>query len=251
MANDAMVDAQLASGRNLILLSNSRNEGQQFLEHASASVAELFGEAGTILLVPYASPPDASAIARTHGFFGELGLGTELCLDGLDAAAQVDRAEGIFILGGNTFRLLRRLYENDLIAPLRAAAAAGTPMMGASAGSNVMCPTISTTNDMPIVEPPSFAALELISFQVNTHFIPSELFIDDFTGENRQERLEEFVQETGRPVLALREGSGLRVQGEAFRLIGEKPAPLFSAGESVIEVQPGRLDGLVLDRLQT
>ena len=155
-----------------------------------------------------------------------------------DPAAAVREAQAIAVGGGNTFRLLELLYEKKLLDPIRHRVNAGIPYVGWSAGSNVACPTIRTTNDMPIAEPPSLKALNLVPFQVNPHF--TDAVIPNHGGETRSERLQEFLEANpAMPVLALREGSTLRVEGESWSLLGERAARIFRHGAGPIEVEPG------------
>ena len=147
------------------------------------------------------------------------------------------QAEAIFVTGGNSFRLVAALHRLSLIAPVRAAIDAGIPYFGASAGANVACPTIRTTNDMPIVQPPSFEAFDLVPFQINPHYIdppPPESRV----GETREERLQEFLAENDVTVVALREQSWLDVDGPAMRLAGNGGAVVFRRG-----VEPEQLTG--------
>jgi dipeptidase E len=234
--------------RNLLLLSNSRNAGAPFLGHAVDWIADTCRSAEDILLVPYAVPAVSDAVADAAAFFERRGMRTVIAEEDRNAQDQVKAAGSIFILGGNTFRLLRHLYDRSLLEPLTEAAFAGVPFMGASAGCNVACPTLSTTNDMPMVEPPSFRALALIPFQINTHYVEDE-YRDDYTGESRRQRLEEFVAEVRRPVLGLREGTAVRVVGGDYTLVGERNAQLFQVEGPSTEVVPGPLGAEVLGTL--
>lgn len=237
-----MPDAHTTSDlRDLLLLGNSRNEGQPFLAHAKEDVSQLYDGVATVLLVPYACPPGSGAIRNAQAFLADLDIDSVVANDDATAIQQISQADGVFIQGGNTFRLLRHLYDNGLVDALSAAGKSGIPMLGTSAGSNVMCPTISTTNDMPISEVTTLSALGLVPFQINAHFVPSEFYIDDYTGENRQERIEEFVEETGRSVLALPEGAGVRVRGDMYFVTGVKSCLIFSSNEQTTIVTPGQI----------
>ena len=231
---------------NALLLGNSRNEGSTFLEHAEAEVAELFGSTNKILVISYANPPKSKAEDRAHEYFARRAKEVVIAADSPTVASQLAECDGVFIQGGNTWRLLRHLYDNELITPLRTRAHDGTPFLGTSAGSNVMCPTIGTTNDMPIAEVPSLSALDLIPFQINAHFVPSDLYIDNFTGETRQQRLEEFARETQKPVLALPEGSGLWARGATYTLVGPNEAVIFAPSGESLGVPPGPLSAAVV-----
>ena len=155
-----------------------------------------------------------------------------------DAVQAVRDAEAIAVGGGNTFHLVRELQERELLGPIRERVLEGMPYIGWSAGSNIACPTLKTTNDMPIVEPRDFRCLDLIPFQINPHYLDAHP--DGHMGETREERIQEFlVIEPERFVVGLREGSALRVEGDSVLLIGEKPMRVFKHGEEPLEVEPG------------
>jgi dipeptidase E len=150
----------------------------------------------------------------------------------------VERAEALFIGGGNSFRLLNALYERDLLDAIRARVADGMHYIGSSAGTNVATPSIRTTNDMPIVYPPSFDALGLVPFQINPHYLDPDPE-STHHGETREERIREFHEENDTPVVGLREGSMLAVRDGAVMLVGSKPARIFRQGQEPVEVETG------------
>src|SRR5262249_17323748 len=150
----------------------------------------------------------------------------------------VAEAEAVFIGGGNTFRLLKALRENDLLGAIRRRALGGMPYVGSSAGTNVACPTISTTNDMPIVELPSFEAVGLAAFQINPHFLDADPS-STHKGESREERIAQYLEENDLPVVGLREGAMLQVEGDCVRLLGAAGARLFRRGRAPEEITPG------------
>lgn len=155
-----------------------------------------------------------------------------------DPVAAIAEADAIVVGGGNSFRLVRALHELGLVDAIRERVAAGIPYFGASAGTNVACPSIRTTNDMPIVRPPTFEALDLVPFQVNPHYVdppPPELRV----GETRPERLHEFLEENDVPVVGLREQSWLVVDGDSMELRGTAGAVLFRRGREPEELAPG------------
>lgn len=151
---------------------------------------------------------------------------------------EIMRAEAIYVGGGNTFRLVDALHRHNLIDAIRERVVAGIPYMGESAGSIVPCPSIRTSNDMPVVEPVSFASLGLLPFQINPHYIPG-VADPQFMGETRDERIMDYLDEEGLPVLAMREGSWLRVDGSTVNLDGSSGARLFRRGDEAQEVLPG------------
>jgi dipeptidase E len=165
----------------------------------------------------------------------------------------VRRAEGIYVGGGNTFRLLNEFYGLDLLGPIRERVRAGVPYLGVSAGTNVACPTIKTTNDMPIVAPPRLDALGLVPFQVNPHYFNGPVYLkaadgyQEHYGETRDERLREFHELNDTPVIGLWEGGLLRVEGGRVLLLGAR-ARVFRKGEEPVDVEPAaQAEGLVGD----
>lgn len=229
----------------MLLVSTSTVHGTGYLDHAEAEIRDHFGPVRRVLFVPYALADHDAYFAKARERFERMGYGCDTIHEG-DPVKNLARAEAIFIGGGNTFRLLKALYDNALIAPIRERALAGMPYMGASAGTNVACPTIRTTNDMPIVEPPSLAALNLFPWQINPHYQDPD---PDSThmGETREERLLQYLEENATPVIGLREGSMIRVfSGEAW-LRGTRPARLFRQGAEPEEIEaPARLENLEL-----
>ena len=226
--------------RRLLLLSNSRNSGQGYLEHAEAHIKEFLGpRVRRVLFIPFAAVrytfDEFAASVRER--FAEFGYALDSVHERADAAQAVREAEAIIVGGGNTFHLLRHLYQHELLEPIRDRISAGMPYIGWSAGANVACPTIKTTNDMPIIAPPSFKALGLVPFQINPHYLDAHP--EGHQGETREERLLEFV-EVNRGVYAvgLREGSMLRVEGQTVRLIGGQSVRIFVHGTEAKEYGP-------------
>lgn len=232
----------------LLLLSNSRNHGQGFFDHAEAHIHDFFGtEISTIAFVPYAgvtfSFDEYAGIVRKR--LDGMGYQVRSVHESDDPAAIVRDADAVAVGGGNTFQLLTLLYRHELLDEIRTRVGAGVPFMGWSAGSNVACPTIRTTNDMPIVEPPSFDALGFVPFQINPHYLDANP--DGHAGETREQRILEFI-EVNRDVdvVGLREGSLLRVEGDRMDLLGRRPARLFRYGADARETQPGEPLGFLL-----
>lgn len=203
----------------------------------------LFGPIQRLLFIPYALADHDCYVSVMI----ERGLHAGYELNGIhrqaDPAEAVRRAEAIFIGGGNSFRLLDALYRHGLIGVIRERVRAGVPYLGISAGSNVACPTIKTTNDMPIVQPPSFEALGLVPFQINPHYYHGQTFLrqrDDYVphfGETRDERIKEFHEMNDTPVIGLWEAGILRLEEGKLELIGA-PARIFRRGAEPVDVQP-------------
>ena len=216
----------------LLLLSSSRTPGCGFLEHARDHIKTYLGAKPLkVLFIPYA------AVSRSYGemagIAGEAfrGLGYEFTSlhEAPDPVAAVRSAEAIAVSGGNTFRLLQLIQSQGLLQPLRERVQSGTPYIGWSAGSNLACPTIRTTNDMPVIWPSSYEALGLIPFQLNPHY--TELLPPEHQGETRDDRLKEFMHlNPGVPVLALRDPSALRLESGRLSLLGDHNAKLFLGG---------------------
>ena len=228
----------------LLLLSNSTNHGRGYLEHALPTVLDFFAGARRIGFVPFALQDHAAYVAKARAPFVAAGMEVEgLTPDarGLEALHSLD---GVFVGGGNTFRLLRALQASGLLEEIAARARAGMPYMGASAGTNVATPSLKTTNDMPIVQPARFDALGLVPFQINPHYIDPDPATSHM-GETRDQRIREFHEEDTAPVVGLREGAWLRVDGPHLTLEGENGAKLFRRGEAPAELAPGRHDALL------
>jgi dipeptidase E len=230
----------------------------------AAEMRSFFGPVERLLFVPYAlADHDGYVRALT-----EKGIHAGYALDGLhrhaDPVRAVREAPALFVGGGNTFRLLAELYRHGLLEPIRQRVAAGLPYLGISAGCNVACPTIKTTNDMPITQPPSLAALGLVPFQVNPHYFAGPTWVlrsaaaahqlpggltlaalQEHYGETRDDRLREFHELNDTPVVALWEAGLLRVEGERVQLLGA-PARVFRKGQDPVDIKPGAtLDNLL------
>jgi dipeptidase E len=228
----------MSQSKRLLLISNSKQFGKGILDHAEEELRSILGSVSRVLFVPYA-PKDRDEYARTIGErLLQMGYGVDGIHRALDPRKAVESAQALFIGGGNTFRLLKTLYENRLLEVIRNRVESGMPYIGSSAGSVVTCPTIRTTNDMPIVEPPSLAALGLISYQLNCHYIDADPN-STHMGETREVRLREFHEENEIPVLGIREGSMLRLENGTAVLKGTTGGKLFRHGEAPLEIAPG------------
>lgn len=217
----------------LLLLSNSTNAGQGYLDHARTWLSDFIGDGvRRVLFVPYAGVIDSheAYAVKVRDTFAAIGYEMASIHDAPDPVEAVRNAGAIAVGGGNTFRLLQKLYENGLIEPIRERVRAGMPYVGWSAGSNIAGPTIRTTNDMPIVEPPSFEALHLVSFQINPHY--TDAHPSGHQGETRADRLAEFIELNRDAVVAgMPEGTALRVENGDVSWLGSKALRIFRYGE--------------------
>lgn len=216
---------------DLLLMSNSTNHGRRYLEHARDAVAEILDGGDELTFVPYALADHDGYTAKVAEALEPLGLAVRGLHTAADPVSAVARAAAIFIGGGNTFRLLKTLYGLGLLDSIKDRVRGGIPYLGASAGTNIAGLTARTTNDMPIVEPPSLDALGLVPFQINPHYQDADPG-STHMGESRETRLGEFLECNDVAVLGLREGSWLRVTGDAAVVAGQAtngrpPARLF------------------------
>ncbi len=225
---------------HLLLLSNSKNYGQEYLEHARQPIREFLGDGvRSVAFVPYAAATfsEDEYASRVGAVFGQLGYELVSVHSSSAPRDAVRSADAVAVGGGNTFLLLKRLYETGLLDVIRERAAEGMPYIGWSAGSNVACPTIRTTNDMPIVEPPGLNALGLVDFQINPHYLDEHP--ERHQGETREQRLLEFVaMNPNKVVVGLREGSMLRIEGDTVRLLGNRTARVFGYSADPHELGP-------------
>jgi len=232
--------------QHLLLGSTSTTYGTGYLDHIADQIQDLLGDLRQVLFVPYALYDHDAYAAKARERFAQMGYALTSVHEVADPVAAAAAAEALFIGGGNTFRLLTRLYEKELLAPIRERVAAGMPYIGTSAGSNVACVTIRTTNDMPILQPPSFDALNLVPFNINPHYLdpaPGSTHM----GETREERLLQFLEENDKVVVGLREGAMLRIEGAGVALLGATGARIFQRGQAPREVRPGEALDFLLE----
>jgi len=226
---------------NLLLLSNSTNEGQEWLEHAEAPIRDFLGpEPQTLLFIPYAAVTFSfdDYAARAAEKFGEWGYSLSSIHRASDPQAVVREAQGYIVGGGNTWHLVDLIYQQGIMEVLREQILTGKPYIGWSAGANIACPTLQTTNDMPVTRPPQFITLGLIPFQINPHYLDSHP--QGHHGETREQRILEYIRvNPGVSVVGLREGSILRVTSHSVNLLGAQPVRIFKSGQSPAEYQPG------------
>ena len=224
--------------RRLLLLSNSTNHGQGYLDHAMPEVRALFGGVKRLLFVPLALHDRAAYAAKARARFATEGIDVEALTANPGGRRRLASAEAVFVGGGNTFRLLKTLQDGGLLEPLRRRVRDGLPYLGASAGINVACPTIKTTNDMPIVQPASFDALGLVPFQINPHYLDPDP-ASRHMGETREDRIREFLEENDVAVVGLREGAWLRIEDADGQIGGAAGARVFRRGREPEELAPG------------
>lgn len=235
----------IAREKRLLLISNSTMHGSGYLDHAEGALKDFLGKIRRVLFIPFALFDRDDYAARARRRFEEMGYGLDSVHDARDMREAVERAEAFFVGGGNTFRLLKELQEKRLLLPIRARVEAGTPYVGSSAGSVIAAPTIRTTNDMPIVEPPSLQALDLVPFQINGHYLDADP-ASTHMGETREERLLQFHEENFAPVVGLREGGILRVEKGSVHVEGRAGARIFRRGRERVEAPSGStLDDLL------
>ncbi len=224
----------------LLLISNSTNAGEAYLDYPKHNIHDFLGEKCVkCLFIPYAGVTVTwdDYEKKVKNRFNEVGHDIVSIHHFDDPVKAVEEADCIVIGGGNTWKLLHDMHANKLIEPIRKKVLGGTPYIGWSAGSNVTCPTLMTTNDMPIIDPLGFDALNLIPFQINPHYLDKK--VEGHGGESREDRILEFI-EINRDVYVagLREGCMFVVEGDKMRIIGQRNLRLFKYGEETREIAP-------------
>lgn len=224
----------------LLLISNSTNAGEAYLQYPIGQIASFLKGVKEIAFVPYAAVTFSYAEyeAKVQARFDEIGIKVRSVHRAKDPRKMIREAEAICVGGGNTFALTKKMQEQGLIQAIRSKIAKGTPYVGWSAGSNVTCPTICTTNDMPIVQPESFKAIGAVKFQINPHYLDANP--EGHAGETREQRIKEYLEANrSRYVVGLREGCMLRINDNGIELIGSRSMRVFKKGQETFEVQPG------------
>jgi len=222
----------------VLLISNSTLYGSGYLDHAESEIRNLLRDVRNVLFVPYALYDRDAYASMAQKRFDRMGYVLESIHKAGDPRQAANDAESIFIGGGNTFRLLKALYDNDVLNAIRERVKNGMPYVGSSAGSNVAGPTIKTTKDMPIVQPPSFDALGIVPFQISPHFQDPDPN-STHMGETQEERINQFLEENDTPVFGLREGAMVRVENGTMILRGSSGARIFRKGVEPVETLPG------------
>jgi dipeptidase E len=226
--------------KNIIIASTSTLHEGRYLEYLLPVLQSHFKNCSTILFIPYARPGGISHDEYTQkaaSFFQTINISVKGIHEFEDPETALKNAEGIFTGGGNTFLLVTQLYKNNIMQILSETVKSGIPYLGTSAGSNICGLSMQTTNDMPIVYPPSFQTLGLISFNLNPHYLDPDLQ-SKHMGETRETRIKEFHGFNTIPVLGLREGSWLEVKGEKITLKGNLSARLFLQNQQPTELNP-------------
>ena len=227
--------------KKLLLISNSTLHGSGYLDHCAGEIKKFLGEIENVLFIPYARPSgmtheEYTKIARER--FKKMGYNLSGIHEYDNPRDAVKSAESIFIGGGNTFVLIDGLYKNNLIDIIRKRVNEGIPYIGTSAGSNVACKSIKTTNDMPIIYPPSFEGLNLVSFNINPHYIDLDPN-SKHMGETRETRIKEFHFYNDTKVVGLREGAILLINNKKMTLKGSTGARLFKKDGKQEEYKQG------------
>ena len=227
--------------KKLLVVSTSTIHGSGYLEYLTNEMDDFFTGIKEIVFIPYARPSGMTHEAYTKvasDKFAMLNIKVKGLHDFDDPIKALQEAEAVFTGGGNTFLLIKTLHELGLVDVLKKRIEAGMPYMGTSAGSNIIGLTVGTTNDMPIVYPPSFNAIGALPFNLNPHYLDPDPN-SKHKGETRQTRIEEFLNFNDIKVVGLREGSWLRVEGDYMELKGPHTARIFIKGKEVYEHNPG------------
>jgi dipeptidase E len=222
----------------VLLISNSTVHGRGYLDHVEEEIKTFLGESKTVLFFPFALHDRDGYAAKAETRFDAMGYSLESIHKIDNRQRAIAEVDAFFIGGGNTFRLLKALQDLDLLDPIRRRVRAGTPYIGSSAGSNVAGPTIKTTKDMPIVQPPSFDALGLVAFQISPHYLDPDPN-STHMGETQEERIVQFLEENETPVVGMREGAWIVVQEGSIKLKGLSGARIFRRDHAAVEVRPG------------
>ena len=226
--------------KNILVASTSTLHNGSYLEYLLPELRTFFGNCTEIIFIPYARPSGISHddyTQKVREAFSKINIQVKGIHEFEDPIKAIENAKGIFTGGGNTFLLVSQLYKTKVIDMLETVVKNGTPYLGTSAGSNICGLTMNTTNDMPIVYPPSFRTLGFLSFNINPHYLDP---IADSThmGETRETRIHEFHQFNPQPVVGLREGSWLALKGNSIKLKGNLTARIFKRNETPFEVTP-------------
>ncbi|MDO5979913.1 dipeptidase PepE [Flavivirga spongiicola] len=227
--------------KNIIIASTSTIHGSGYLDYILDELTVFFKDVKEILFLPYARPSGISHDEYTktvHAAFSKINKNVKGIHTYENPIEAIKKAKAIFIGGGNTFVLTNQLHKNNLINTLQAVVKNGIPYLGTSAGSNICGLTIKTTNDMPIVYPPSFNALAFVPFNINPHYLDPNKS-SKHMGETRETRIKEFHNFNNQPVIGLREGSWLHVKDDSIILKGNLTARIFEYNKIPYEISSG------------
>jgi dipeptidase E len=225
----------------LLLISNSTNAGEQYLEYPKKQIAEFLARDNVkkVMFVPYAAVTFSydEYQYKVQRRFSEFDVEVDSVHHYENPAKAIMESQAIVVGGGNTFHLVKYMYANKLMIAIRTKVLKGTPYIGWSAGSNVACPTMCTTNDMPIVQPIRFKTLNLIPFQINPHYLDKNP--EGHAGETRQDRILEYLEANPKMrVVGLRESCMLLIENKKIKLIGKRDLRLFKHGETPKDLSP-------------
>jgi dipeptidase E len=228
----------MKTAKRLLLISNSTAYGQGYLDHAEAEIKDIAGPGAKVVFVPFAMHDWGVYARKARQRLEAMELSVVSVHDFSNMERTIEQSDAIFVGGGNTFRLLKGLYESNLLAAIRRRVEEGGVYVGSSAGSIVACQSLKTTKDMPIVQPPSFEALGLVQFQISPHYLdpdPSSTHM----GETQEERIMQFLEENEEPVVGLREGSMLRIVEGRITVKGPATVRVFRRSKAAEEWAPG------------
>ena len=225
----------------LLLISNSTMQGEPYLDYPKFEIQKFLGEKPvTAIFIPYAAVTFSydEYERKVEERFSEIGHHVKSIHHFADPVKAIEDAEAIVVGGGNTWQLVRTMRDNGLIDAIRGRVSGGIPYIGWSAGSNVACPTLRTTNDMPVIDPKGFDCMNLVPFQINPHYLDKNP--EGHGGETREQRIEEFLEiNPDIFVVGLREGTMLKLEDKKLELIGKLPARIFKKGQIPKELQVG------------
>lgn len=229
--------------KKVLIVSTSTIFGSEYLEYILPEVKSFFGDKKNIVFIPYARPggishDDYTELAKEK--FNSIGLNIKGIHSTEDPVDAIKKADGFFTGGGNTFLLVKQLHELGLMKHIKEAVESGSYYMGTSAGCNITGQNMKTTNDMPIVKPPSFDTLALVPFNLNPHYLDPDLN-SKHKGETRETRIKEFHTQNSTPVVGLREGSWIEVINEEATLKGNLKARIFEANKEAYEIESGTI----------
>lgn len=226
---------------NIILASTSTLFGGNYLEYLTSEIKELFRETDEIIFIPFARPGGISHeeyTAKARDFFGAINISVKGLHEFDDKTEAINSAKGFFTGGGNTFLLVKALHEENLMSVLKNNVENGKPYLGCSAGSNIGGLNMKTTNDMPIVYPPSFDCMGLVPFNINPHYLDPNPDLKH-NGETRETRIREFLTQNDTKVVGLREGNWIRKTGDKITVEGKELTRIFEKDKEAYELNPG------------